>query len=51
MAPPSPRPTRVLEENGRKRRETNVGIVAAMRIMNKCEYKVLEGINSLKSGI
>jgi hypothetical protein len=38
MDPPSATPTRVLEENGRNRRDMNVGIVAAMRRMNK-EYE------------
>ena len=47
MAPPSLKPTRVLEENGRKRRETKVGIVAAMRRMNKVNIKVLDTRNSL----
>jgi hypothetical protein len=37
--PPSAKPTRVLEENGRNRRDMNVGIVVAMRRMNKSEYE------------
>lgn len=48
MDAPSDKPTRVLEENGRKRRDMKVGIVVAMRRINKENIKVLDGKCSLK---
>jgi hypothetical protein len=47
MDPPSDKPTRVLEDKGRKSRDMKVGIVAAIRRKNEVNTNVLAERNSL----
>ena len=50
IAPPDAglRPRLVLEEKGRKRREMNVGIVAAMKRIRRANVRDLDAGNSLE---